>query len=62
VRHDDEDWSGLQRQVLSVLAGAQRHVEEAAEAVCAAAEEYARADAEVRREFERLRAQRGPDR
>lgn len=62
VRHDDEDWGALQRQVVSVLAAAGRQVEEAAEAVCAAAEEYARTDAGVRHEFERLRSQRGPDR
>ncbi|WP_432838941.1 hypothetical protein [Dactylosporangium sp. CA-092794] len=56
VRHDDAEWGALQRQVVSVLAQAGRQVEEAAVAVSAAADGYARADAAARGEFERLRA------
>ncbi|MEV8517886.1 hypothetical protein [Dactylosporangium sp. NPDC051484] len=59
VRHDDAEWCALRRSLVSVLAGAARQATEAAEAVCTAAGEYARADAAARAEFERLRGADG---
>jgi hypothetical protein len=55
VRHDDAEWSALQRQFVSVLAGAAGEIEEAAASLRTAVGEYARADAAAREEFERLR-------
>jgi hypothetical protein len=58
VPHDDADWSALRRQLVSVLAGAAEQIREAGGAVCAAADEYARADAGAGAVFGRLRDER----
>lgn len=64
VRHDDAEWSALQRQLAGVLAGAAAEIEQAAAGVLAAVGAYAQADAAAREEFERLRRvspDAGPD-
>ncbi|WP_432991043.1 hypothetical protein [Dactylosporangium sp. CA-233914] len=48
VRHDDAEWCALRAQLVSVLAGAARQVEEAAAAVCAVTANYAWADTAAR--------------